>query len=795
MVSTNTICFEGVCRVYRNAVLEHVRKTLKSRYAEEWELQIRSTFKREWEGIKTSAHLRRDTGELSAPLRDDLDVLGVNHFYNLFDKYFELLFPAVQGLTEVERKQTKQNILHWSRTIKNLRDPVLGHPAEQDVPQQDAFMMLDSAQRVLNFINDERAAKRLAELRDSVVNGGIMLMDDMIPSARTLESGTLPPREAIAQMFVGRQSELAELNDWLADPFGRVWLLAGDGGKGKTAIAYEFAVATVQNPPSSLEIVIWLSAKSRRFEFGQFVDIENPDFWDQASAVDWVLRAYGAPDIDDMDVEAKEQECHNYLSQLPALIILDDVDSLEEKQLQDTMSFFVYRTPQSMPCKVLLTSRRYPMGMRHTQVTGFEPRSNEGRLFVDSRVQMYGLDVNQFPASVADRVLAACDGSPLFIQDLLRLCIVGESPGAAIKRWRNSDGETARRYALGREFEMLSTSAQKVLISCALHPGSASLPEIQTTTDLSDGECRLAMQELQNLFLLPQPRLIEKVPRFELNLNTRQLVMDVQGNTDQANRIKRKVDVVTGRNRSTPEYRGKIGHYIRQAVSLVKLDKHSEAEETLTRALEIYPENADLHGTLGWVYKNWNPQPKYTDAIEHFVRASDLKSSKEDTYRHWWETEKSRLEWTSAAGAAERGLENHGLSTTLSFMAGFARSQLAKELYQQTQFGRAEQEARNAEGHLKDALLQADGTGALNEMSIRRTHRAIALNYERLVRISQFQQASGKEEHFLRMLASSLERWSTDYPDDPNTRSERLRLYYWFSGLEKLVSVSSVPEL
>ena len=156
MVSTNTICFEGISRVYRNAVLEHVRKVLKSRYGEEWEEQIRSTFKKEWETIKSQAALRRNTGELSAHLRDDLDVLGVNHFYNLFDRYFEDLFPATHGLTDVERKQTKQNVLVWSRAIKNLRDPVLGHPSEKDVSQEDAFVLLDSARRVLQQINNER---------------------------------------------------------------------------------------------------------------------------------------------------------------------------------------------------------------------------------------------------------------------------------------------------------------------------------------------------------------------------------------------------------------------------------------------------------------------------------------------------------------------------------------------------------------------------------------------------------------------------------------------------------------
>ena len=248
-----------------------------------------------------------------------------------------------------------------------------------------------------------------------------------------LEGSTLPSRESIAPRFIGRQPELRKLNEWLEDSYSRVWLLAGDGGKGKTAIAYDFAEATRNQPHPELEIVIWLSAKARKFVSGQSVDIESPDFWDLNSALDSVLRAYGAPDSEEMDTREKEKECLNYLGQLPALIILDDVDSLEGQNIE-AMNFFVHRT-HITTSKVLLTSRRVPFGMEPTvtQVTGFEPRSDDGIRFIDSRIQMFELDPAQFPRATKNSILEACDGSPLFVQDLLRLCRIGELPDAAIR--------------------------------------------------------------------------------------------------------------------------------------------------------------------------------------------------------------------------------------------------------------------------------------------------------------------------------------------------------------------------
>ena len=520
--------------------------------------------------------------------------------------------------------------------------------------------MLDASRRILECI-DPSAAERVGKLWNDLRQGELTFMTEDIGNERVVETSTLPSRESIAPRFVGRQSELAKLNEWYNDPYSRVWMLAGDGGKGKTAIAYEFAVAIKNRSPIDLEIVIWLSAKARRFESGRSFEIESPDFWDLDSVLDCVLRAYGAIDFVEQDTQARIEQCVEYLKLLPALVILDDVDSLEGEN-DDAINFFTERV-HGTPSKVLLTSRRIPFGMgsRSTQVTGFGTASEEGIKFIDSRIDMYELDPGQFNRSVKSRILKACDGSPLFVQDLLRLCVVGETPNSAIKLWTERQGEPARKYALQREFEMLSDLAKRVLLTCA------------------------------------------------------------------------------------------------------------------------------LYGSLGWVYKSWHPQRRYTDARSRFTRAAELRSSREDTYWHWAQMELGQSEWTSAAEAAERGLATFDSSERLSYLTGLARSRLAKDLYQQAHFGRAKQEALHAEAHLKAALLDMNDLESGQFDFHSQVHRAKVINYEHLVRISQSEQDGRGETQYIRLLGHSLALWRSEHPDDPNTISESQRLENRFPSLSNAV--------
>ena len=785
MVSTNTICFEAINRVYRNTVVQHIRETIRTNHPGDWLETLKLPLQKEWETLQHNAELRRTTGEYGSQLTDEFDYLGVNNFYVLFQKYFAELFPSSRELTSEETQQTKQNLLIGAREIKNMRDPALGHPGDIDISDADALQMLDYARRILDFI-DEGASEELRRSWELIRFGGSPDTGSTDEDRNPIESSTLPARETITPRFVGRQTELESLLNWLNDPHSRVWLLAGDGGKGKTAIAYEFAVSTSVQPLKGFEAVIWLSAKARKFLEGQTISMDSPDFWDLDSALTCVLRAYGAIDIETMNTDTKAKECISYLQELPALIVLDDVDSLEGDGLM-AMNFFTFGI-QSTKSKFLITSRRVPFGMEPlvTQVTGFRTGSDDGNKFIDSRIQLYDLDPNQFSRSVNNNILDSCDGSPLFMEELLRLCRLGETPDNAMRLWKSQQGEQARSYALRREFDMLSDAAKKVLLACALFRGPISLPSIQVAAEVQRDQAYSAIQELQNLFLLPKPRVTQDEPTFGLNINTRSLVIEVYGGTDLAHRINGTIQVIMGETEATPAHRGRIGQLIRQAVSLVKLNRHPDAESTLLEAIELFPENADLHGNLGWVYKSWRPTARYTDARDCFTRAADLKSSRRDMYWHWAGMEQSRSEWTAAAQAAERGLEILPDSEDLEYKAGLARSQLAKDLYRQAQYGRAEQEARKAETHLKAALLDLDDVGARRYQFHSDVHRAIVINCEHLVRVRRSQSDDGGTAQYIRLLGNALQRWKNEHPGDPNASSEEQRLVYWFPALQAM---------
>ena len=784
MLSLNTICFQAICRDYRNAVVAHIRTSLKTAYPDDWESRVASPFQKEWEKIRADAHVSRNSGNYEARLKDDFDLLGVNHFHNLFETHFDLLFPNVEGQSEVERRTLKRSVLDWARSIKLMRDPATGHPGDEDITARDAMKMLDEAWRILDALGLDSAVQNVMALWEQVRNGEFDADIDDVEDNRKLESSILPSRESVAPRFVGREPELNALHRWLLDDLSRSWFLAGDGGKGKTAIAYEFAVSTRDYPPANLETVIWLTAKARRFAIGAGIETNDPDFWDLESALTGVLTAYGAVDVEQMDLSQKRQSTLEYLTALPALLVLDDVDSLEDTGIE-AMNFFLFQAAAT-PSKVLLTSRRiahYGMEPMTTQVQGFAVGSPDGMDFVHSRVKMFGLEADQFLNGLVNRILEVCDGSPLFIQDLLRLCKVGESPQTAIEKWANDSGEEARRYALGREFEKLSDGARKVLLSCSLYPGPVSLPEIRVVADLSEANCEEAIVELQNLFLVPRPRLIEDVPRFTLNTNTRRLVVDVLGDSDLATRIKNSIDALRGDVPASHDQRRRIGQYIRQAVSQTQLGEYKAAEATVLQALETYPENADLHGQLGWVYKNWRPSPRITDARIRFSRAAQLKSAKEDLYWHWAQMEAKQSEWTSAADAAEMGLGIVGASPRLSSTAGYARSRLARDLYQQAHNSRADQEARLAEAHLKNAVLDVSDIEQGHYRFQSQAHRAMAINYERLIRINRSLGERGTELHFTRLLADCLNRWNREHPRDDVAATETDRLLQRFPDL------------
>jgi hypothetical protein len=177
----------------------------------------------------------------------------------------------------------------------------------------------------------------------------------------------LGPRDPGFIKFVGRETYLRSLWQWMCDPFSPVKLLSGIGGVGKTTLAREFVEDLIATPPGGLERVIWLSAKLHLFTaiLGEYNPTSRLDFTDTCSLLQAMLRELGYPDKTinaEWDRDDLIQEVVQALKLFPCLIVVDDVDSLKPEHQQDVFHSMIRIVDQtlagtSMPSRVLLTAR------------------------------------------------------------------------------------------------------------------------------------------------------------------------------------------------------------------------------------------------------------------------------------------------------------------------------------------------------------------------------------------------------------------------------------------------------
>ena len=104
--------------------------------------------------------------------------------------------------------------------------------------------LLDCGRRVLSRLDRADEADEIARLIDQVLER--RGADD----ERMALDHRLPSKESVVVGFVGRRTELSELCDWFDEPTSALWALAGEGGKGKSAIAYQFACEIQERAPA-----------------------------------------------------------------------------------------------------------------------------------------------------------------------------------------------------------------------------------------------------------------------------------------------------------------------------------------------------------------------------------------------------------------------------------------------------------------------------------------------------------------------------------------------------------------
>lgn len=716
--STNTLLYEALFRTFRNSVVSHTQSAFVSKYGPD----AGPMFKRwltDWE--------HRENQEAASALKAGVDPPSGDNVFELLDAtdaarvliaHLDLLVPAYAQVAKKEKARVKEAIDASGRILNGFRN-LAGHTVTQDVSIEACLRGLQAAKLILKVIGDHRAVGVLEQHRQR------LLEDDAKPSSFK----RLPRSGEVVSDFVGRDVELEELRDWLTTEDDPCRMLGGDGGKGKSSIAYALAVDAARRLGSRFEAVIWMSAKKRKFSSGgSTVEINSPDFASSKEIIEIILQTY-SPILDLIEADASADPrgaCLEVLQKFPALIIADDIDSLEGKE-QEAIRFLNSSLASLTGCKVLFTSRRVTMGFEDVGVPVKGLPIEDVTPFLRSRCRKAGINPDPVLQS-QDRIREVCDGSPLYMQDLLRLLRSGMPVAEGIGLWQDKRGQAAREYAVRREFESLeSADAREILVALSSVDSAVSFDTLMATMNWHEDRMEDATRALNEMFLMPDITHKASSSYFTINNNTRELVRTIYGRSGDFDRRRREILAAQGKSpASRPELL-----YVKKCLGLLRarVEKNEMTRsDAISELIELRKEHAgiaSIWSTMGWVYKK---DEQVTAARDCFSKAVDLQCKDSDVYFHWAELENDDDRWTEAIRVVDRAITGVNVkNATLLVQRGYAHSRLARKAFEDA--GEIDTTCRNHAGKshrdLHEAISMFDQYA--KSLTVSRAYRGLTL--------------------------------------------------------------------
>ncbi|TAT74821.1 hypothetical protein ELH50_30255 (plasmid) [Rhizobium ruizarguesonis] len=469
------------------------------------------------------------------------------------------------------------------------------------------------------------------------------------PVRRDRLPSSLPARDPDLVEFLGRTEPLARLRDWVADPRSPIRLITGIGGLGKTTLAYRFGEEVSELGAGGVEQVIWLAAKVRTYSAlkGEMVAVGRVDFDNLASLNRAILAALHyefETDEDNFEQEDFEERIIEALSVVPALIIVDDIDSLdpsEQRKVVGSMNTIALRTVgRELPSSKILMTSRIDQGVSQTAVLKLE--GLERAAFSDFLKNLAGAFlIPPVYGDVIEKLYDSSSGSPLFAASILRMVKLGENILHAMETWKGQDGEDVRAFAFQREIQRLSTSEARLLLAVMLL-GETSVQDLATVLDITTTVVRDRIAQLQSYHLLAtavrgSSNTSIYVP--DDLLAVKQILKNHLGS--QALSVEEACAKAEERSRNNTK---SIGLAIRTIIGLWKEDRAGEAVIAAKKLQLQHPKNGDVACIYGAALLKAKP-PQTREADMAFEDARRLSCSRPELSSYIIQTKIELSEW------------------------------------------------------------------------------------------------------------------------------------------------------
>jgi tetratricopeptide (TPR) repeat protein len=466
----------------------------------------------------------------------------------------------------------------------------------------------------------------------------------------------LPDRDFICPDFIGRHDYLAKLFAWLADDFTCVRVLAGEGGLGKTSIAFQFASEVARANLIDAEAVIWLTAKRYQFRAvsNEYEQLINCHFSTSRELFEALAKNLGEvrtdwSEIDDQDFPRLLRSLGQHIN---VFFVVDDLDSLDIDDQKRCIE--VCQQLAGLGSRFLFTTRKNATASTSTaiEVDGLE--EDDYAKLIDSWQDR--LKIAEISPKDVRRLRETTHGSPLYTESLLRLVKNGMPVGEAISKWKGNLGVEVRNAALKREVTQLGQEARKVLVAAAIL-GECSLAEIKVATDYSDQTLLDSTNELQSLFLLHAPAIASQ-PRFSISKTTTDLIVGLGAElipdfSAFQERIRSKRHKAQGENQKI----NAVGVAVNQAMALVSAGDPEGALKTVDEVNQsLKNRNKDLWFLRGRVLLKFS-KPRLAEAKAAFIKAFDLGQRKALFFGMWYDTALDLEQFEGAVEVATSAIE------------------------------------------------------------------------------------------------------------------------------------------
>lgn len=472
----------------------------------------------------------------------------------------------------------------------------------------------------------------------------------------------LPDKNFICPNFIGRFEIIQELWSWLSDDFQYTKVLAADGGKGKTSIAYEFSQLIIKSGTELFEQVIWLTAKKKQFKAGynQYVGLPETHYKDlETLLIEICLRTGFLPEeLKEFTLQQLQRSAREGLTLIPSFIVVDDIDSNSPDEQRRIME--IARSISNTSSRVLMTTRANNIYSRDSSILVPGLSGDEYKDLVESMCNSIGLQ--KLNEKNIEKLAKASEGSPLFTESILRLCKLGLSVDKAIIDWSGKSGDAVREAALRKEVTELSPEAMKVLLTIS-YVGSLSLSELHQYTDFENSEISASIESLGNLFLINSIEFIEEEPRFETTSSISKLVLsianDMVPNADEY--IRRIRDICEGLEANSQTHIPEVGAAVRQCNSLLKEKRYDDSRNTARALLKKprYKENSDLYFILAKTdYEDTNVT---SEIVRKSFSDAFIKGQRKSAFfEMWYQTEISYGTSSSILDVCKNALRSIG---------------------------------------------------------------------------------------------------------------------------------------